>query len=50
MQEAHDGGGAAETRTHLKAGGVQAFSDNLGGTVLLQAQFRMTMKITPERH
>jgi len=48
MQEAHDGGGPAETRAYLQAGGVQAFGDDLGGAVLLEAQFRMAMKIASE--
>ena len=50
MQEAHDGSCSAETRAHLQAGGVQAFGDDLGGTMLLQAQFRMAMKIASECH
>jgi hypothetical protein len=35
---------------HLEAGGVEAFGDDLGGAVLLEAQFRMTMKIASECH
>jgi hypothetical protein len=33
---------------HLEASGVEAFGDDLGGAVLLEAQFRMTMKIASE--
>jgi hypothetical protein len=50
MQKTHDSGGPAETRAHLEAGGVEAFGDDLGGAVLLKAQFRMTMKIASECH
>jgi hypothetical protein len=35
---------------YLKAGGVEAFGDDLGSAVLLEAQFRMAMKIASECH
>ena len=39
---------SATPGTNLQAGGLQAFRDDLGGTMFLETQFGVAMEITPQ--